>query len=114
MGRTRQGFDWLGIAFTDKGPVGIALRAQQNYAQRRSDLAARCRRARFTPTETAQGLQNYDTQWQRWAQGQLNAARLTKSDGLFDFGALHGVVDIDAAPDRNHEGGRTTDDSPLR
>lgn len=74
VGRTRKGFDWLGVWFTDTGPTGIGPRAQEHYAQRRRELAQRCYYHRLTPTDTAARLHAYDIRWQRWADGQLNAA----------------------------------------
>ncbi|EPB4371632.1 hypothetical protein ACRPLT_004378 [Citrobacter freundii] len=44
-GNISQGFDWLGVWFTDNGAAGIAPRAKENHRQRCLRLYEQARRA---------------------------------------------------------------------
>lgn len=73
-GKIAQGFDWLGVWFTDNGSTGIAPRANENHRLRRLRLIEQARRTGLTEPEIHDRVQLYDRRWLTWAESQLSAA----------------------------------------
>ncbi|MEG1348143.1 MAG: reverse transcriptase domain-containing protein [Hafnia sp.] len=78
-GKISQGFDWLGVWFTDNGATGIAPRANENHRLRRLRLIEQSRRAGLTEPEINERVQLYDRRWLTWAESMLSAAGLNKT-----------------------------------
>ncbi|WP_245248668.1 hypothetical protein [Yokenella regensburgei] len=75
-GKITQGFDWLGVWFTNNVATGIAPRAKENHRLRRLLLIEQSRRAGLPGGEISKRVQLYDRQWMTWAESQLSAAGL--------------------------------------
>ncbi|MGF3666999.1 reverse transcriptase domain-containing protein [Salmonella enterica] len=73
-GRLRQGFDWLGVWFTDAGATGPAPRARENHRLRRLRLEEQAFRAGHSRDAVAQRVQQYERRWRQWVDGQMAAA----------------------------------------
>ena len=71
-GKIAQGFDWLGVWFTDNGATGIAPRAKENHRLRRLRLIEQSRRAGLSESEIRERVQLYDRRWMTWAESQLS------------------------------------------
>ncbi len=69
-GRLQNGFDWLGVWFTDNRPA-IALRALNNHRERRVRLYEQARRRGMTHEEASERVRAYDARWNGWADGLL-------------------------------------------
>lgn len=69
-GRLQNGFDWLGVWFTDNRPA-IALRALNNHRERRVRLYEQARRRGMTHEEASERVRAYGSRWNRWADGLL-------------------------------------------
>jgi hypothetical protein len=76
MGRVENGFDWLGVWFSDTGATGIAPRALENHRIHRLRLEEQALRRGFTQEATAERVQRYECRWNIWAADRLRACRL--------------------------------------
>ncbi|EAT7400340.1 transposase [Salmonella enterica] len=74
-GRIRNGFDWLGLWFTDAGATGPAPRARENHRLRRLRLEEQALSAGHSREAVAQRVQRYERRWRQWVDGQMAAAR---------------------------------------
>ena len=74
VGRVEKGFDWLGVWFDERGPVGIAPRALENHRTRCLRLEEQARRCGLSEEEIQARVQQYEARWMVWADGQLCAA----------------------------------------
>ncbi len=74
VGRTTKGFDWLGVWFDERGPAGIAPRAQENHRTRCLRLEEQARRCGLPEEAVRARVQQYEARWRIWARSQLAAA----------------------------------------
>ncbi|EMH4109428.1 transposase [Serratia marcescens] len=70
LGRIEQGFDWLGVEFSDAEPC-IAARALSNHHARRLRLYEQARRRGLSAAATHARVQAYEARWKKWAAGLL-------------------------------------------
>ncbi|HGG6427541.1 TPA: reverse transcriptase domain-containing protein [Salmonella enterica subsp. enterica serovar Kottbus] len=75
VGRTTKGFDWLGVWFDERGPAGIAPRAQENHRTRCLRLEEQTRRRGMSEEAVRARVQQYEVRWRVWADCQLQAAK---------------------------------------
>lgn len=75
VGRVEKGFDWLGVWFDERGPVGIAPRALENHRTRCLRLEEQARRRGLSEEQIRARVQQYEERWRVWADSQLCAAQ---------------------------------------
>ena len=77
-GRICNGFDWLGVWFSDCPPA-IAPRALDNHIKRRMRLYEQARRQGKSDNQARQRVHTYDERWKRWTKGCLSHANRTSA-----------------------------------
>lgn len=82
VGRVEKGFDWLGVWFDERGPVGIAPRALENHRTRCLWLEEQARRCGLSEEQIHTRVQQYEERWWVWAGSQLAAACGLLGDGM--------------------------------
>lgn len=74
-GRIRDGFDWLGLWFTDAGATGPAPQARENHRLRRLRLGEQALSVGHSRDAVALRVQRYERRWRQWVDGQMAATR---------------------------------------
>lgn len=74
VGRVEKGFDWLGVWFDERGPVGIAPRALEDHRSRCLRLEEQARRRGLSDEQIRARVQQYEVRWMVWAGSQIDAA----------------------------------------
>ncbi|WP_432464642.1 reverse transcriptase domain-containing protein [Agarivorans sp. QJM3NY_33] len=84
IGRIKNGFDWLGYRFDQRGLVRVAPRAVERYKIKRHRLyeQARCRTS--NTTHVWQRVVEYDQRWRRWLIAGLPAITATLLKNAYD------------------------------
>lgn len=82
VGRVEKGFDWLGVWFDERGPVGIAPGALEDHRTRCLRLEEQARRRGLSEEQIRVRVQQYEERWRGWAGSQLAAAGGLLGDGM--------------------------------